>query len=782
MIESTLHLELQHLLTNEQVKCNSCISRLIESLTHQNGILKVHIPDENPGTLCLHYDSQQIHTDHVRSLVRTFGSVITTRYRHKQLVIEGMDTSDCIVVLEQGLKCLDGVLAASIQYAQQTIHIEYDSQHISMPAIQKKVRQLGYRITPGARQKWMEQNIELIFSLLAGAFTALGWLLEINSSQPGWIAMLLFMLAYIAGGWNVSRHAWSAIREKRFDTDILMVLAALGAAVLGEFAEGGLLLFLFSLGHALEERALDKARMAIKSLAQIHPKTALVRENGMEIKRPVDEISIGSIVIIKPGQRIPVDGVITTGSSTVDQSPITGESIHVEKKPGAVVFAGTINGAGSLEASVTRLARDTTLSRVITLVEEAQSKKSKTQDALDSFSEKFVPALLILVLLVVIIPPFFGLTPRESFMRAMILLVAASPCALALGAPAATLAGIARAAKGGVLVKGGIHLENLGMANTIAFDKTGTLTNGKPHLVDVISFSTSSPDEILANLAALESRSAHPLAAAIVSSAIAKSLHIPQPKDIQSITGLGIHGKIAGAVYQAGNLTMMENSGINIDGNVRESIHNLEEKGYSVIFLSKDDSLIGVATIADTIRSETKQAVQTLKNMGMDKVMMLTGDQAPVANLIAAQAGIDEIHAGLLPQEKLEIIESNLASGRKIAMVGDGVNDAPALARATIGIAMGGAGTDVALETADIVLLGNDLSRLVFAASLSRKTRRIIHQNIWIAGLVILFLVGSALAGITSIGTAVILHEGSTLIVVANALRLLNLKEPIIHA
>ena len=778
MTETTVELEIPLLIPRFPKQCDGCTRRFLALLSEQKGVLKAHLEEEHPQTLCLHYDPGLVNIDRIRSIAEKTGAQIASRYHHIQLPVEGMDCSDCAIVLEHGLQRMDGILSASVQYAAQTMDIEFDAQRVNRTSVERKIRQLGYRVTPAPRQKWIARNAELLLSLLAGILTAAGWLLARNQSQIPWLSWSVFLLAYLAGGWNVSRHAWHALREKHFDTDLLMVMAALGASALGKFAEGGLLLFLFSLGHALEERALDKARSAIQALGNLHPKTALVRRNGAEQEISVDEVVIGDRVVIRPGQRIAVDGAVVSGVSTVDQSPITGESIPAEKFPGTPVLAGTINGEGLLEVAVTRLSRDTTLAKVIQLVQEAQGQKSRTQAAIDGFAGRFVPAILVLVLLVIAVPLLFGMPFRESFMRAMILLVAASPCALALGAPAATLAGIACAARGGVLVKGGAHLENLGRVNTLAFDKTGTLTSGRPQLVQIIPLNNQSPDELLAILAALESHSGHPFALAIQAAAARESLATPMVSALRSLTGFGIRGVLAGKTVSAGNAALMAQSDVCITPEVQAAARKLEQEGCNLIYLSMDDRLAGMFAIADTIRPEAPQAVRALKHMGVQDILMLTGDGASAAGKVAAETGIAKVHAGLLPEEKLQIIESYTRQNRGIAMVGDGVNDAPALARATIGVAMGGAGTDVALETADVVLLGNDLRRLVFAIRTGRETRKVVYQNIWIAGLVIIVLMAAALTGNTGIGTAVVFHEGSTLLVVANALRLLTLKEP----
>ena len=407
--------------------------------------------------------------------------------QHLLLNVEGMDCSDCAAVIEHSVGRLDGVVAVNVNYAAQTMQVEFDKRKLDQPQIEKRVRSLGYEIPAGSLRSWYQENHEILFSLIAGSLLIAGWLGETFFGLPELAATMLYIAACISGGWEVSRHAWHALRAWQFNTDLLMVAAAIGAAILGEWAEAALLLFLFSLGHALEERALDRARAAVRSLADLTPRTALARRDEQEIELPVEQLALGDVVIVRPGVRIPVDGILISGQSAVDQSPVTGESMPVEKTPGSQVFAGTINGEGALEVRVTRLAKDSTLAKVMKMVEEAQAQKSPTQQTVEKFERVYVPAILGLTALVIVVPPLFGFPFRESFLRAMTLLVAASPCALALGTPASIMAGVAQAARNGVLVKGGVHLENLGRLKAIAFDKTGTVTHGRPEVTDVIS-------------------------------------------------------------------------------------------------------------------------------------------------------------------------------------------------------------------------------------------------------------------------------------------------------
>ncbi len=652
-------------------------------------------------------------------------------------------------------------------------------QKIERPSIEKRLRSLGYTIPASGLQSWYVEHRELLFSLLAGLLLLVGWVGGRLGFFPMTLSSTFYLAAYILGGWDIAQHAWHALRERRLDTDLLMVVAALGAALLGELAEGALLLFLFSLGHALEERALERARQAVRALADLVPKMARVVRYGVETDQPVEQVVLDDRVVILPGVRIPVDGVILAGHSGVDQSPVTGESTPLDKAPGDKVFAGTINGEGALEVRVTRLAMDSTLARVMVMVEEAQTQKSSTQLLTEKFERVFVPAVLVFVVLLVLVPPLFGVAWQASFLRAMTLLVAASPCALALGTPSAVLAGVAQAARNGVLVKGGAHLENLGSLKAMAFDKTGTITNGKLEVVEIFDFRPVHGDrearsEILALVASVEGRSAHPLAQAVVRAAHSRALVLPVVGEVQSLNGRGLRSSLEGKPLLVGSLSLMEAHGVVTPDLTWREIDRVQAGGKTIVLAALDGKLVGALALADTLRPDVPRALAALQELGVRHTVMLTGDAPQVAAAIASQAGLTDFRAGLLPEDKLDAIEALAAQYGVVGMVGDGVNDAPALAHATVGIAMGGAGTDVALETANVALMGNDLSRLPFAIGLGQAARAIIIQNLVIALGVIILLGLAALSGRAGIGAAILIHECSTLLVVLNAMRLLR--------
>lgn len=778
-MEKTIELEIPVLLPSIEDEKDECIARLETSLQNRKGILRAHLErDKSPVDLCLHYDPNLLTLTEVKRIAERAGAEITNRFHHESIAIEGMDCSDCSLVVEHSVGRMDGVLSVNVNYPAEKMWVEFDNQIINRVAIEKRVRSLGYEIPVEGLRSWYQENREVLFSLTAGLLVLVGWLGETFFALPAVFANVFYIGAYVFGGWDISQHAWHALKEKHFDTDLLMVMAAIGAAMLGEFAEGALLLFLFSLGHALEERALDRARAAVRALADLAPKTALIRRDGKEQELPVGSLQLEDIVIVRPGVRIPVDGVIRTGNSGVDQSPVTGESLPVDKVPGDQVFAGTVNGEGALEVNVTRLAKDSTLSRVMKMVEEAQSQKSPTQQTVEKFERVFVPAVLVLTALIIVVPPLLGFPFRESFLRAMTLLVAASPCALALGTPASILAGVAQAARNGVLVKGGAHLENLGRLKAIAFDKTGTVTHGQPEVTDIVALPESGWKEadVLSLAAGLESRSAHPLAQAVIRAAKTQGRPIAAIDNIESLTGRGLRALSNGKTIWVGNRKLMDEAMVVLPAEALQQAEAFQQAGKTLMWVAEDKTVIGIIALADTLRREAAPTMKALKQTGVAHTIMLTGDNSRAAAAIAQEIGLTEFRAELMPEDKLTVIHNLVNEYGEVAMIGDGVNDAPALANATVGIAMGGAGTDVALETADVALMGDDLSKLPFAVGLGRATRAIIMQNLIISLGVIALLVVTSLTGIVNIGIAIVFHEGSTLIVVANALRLLGYK------
>lgn len=793
---------------------DDCVERLVRLLERRDGVETVHVllPGErepadgdrsstpvNEPQLCLHYDADRLTLAQVTSLARLAGAEVTDRFAHEVIEIRDFGPEDDGVRIEMRLRALPGVTAASVSLAGQVVRVEYDRRRIQTEGIRAALAEAGALPdaksdpsselsvdTPetgeGPQKSWYARNHELVWSFISGGLLLIGWLLG-RVEGAGAASTGVLIGAYVFGARDNVGHLIKDIRggHFHFNIDLLMVVAAIGAAVLGEWTEGALLLFLFSLGHALEHYALGRARNAIKALAELAPQSAIVVRDGRESVVPIAEVKPGDQVVVKPGERIPVDGVVAQGRSGVNQAPITGESIPVDKEPGADVFAGSVNGEGALVIDVRAAIGDRTLDRVIKLVSEAQTQKAPTQQFTERFERIFVPAVLVADVLLIVVPPIIGLWPlTESFYRAMALLVAASPCALALGTPAAVLSGIAQAARNGVLIKGGAHLEMLGSIRSLALDKTGTITSGEPVVTDIEPASGVAPDRLLSLAAAVERRSQHPLARAVLAAAERQSLTIPEAGDLEAVTGKGVRARVGNAMIEIGRPLMFEGDGKGeVPAELRAVGTRLEEAGRTtMIARSVADGngaveWLGVLGIADEPRPAARATIERLREVGIQRIIMLTGDNAGVGNAVGKAVGVDEVRAGLMPEDKVSAIRELAAQG-PVAMVGDGVNDAPALAHATVGIAMGGAGTAAALETADVALMGDDLARLPFAIGLSRASRRVIRQNLFVSLGVIAVLSVMTVGGFAGIGVAVLAHEGSTLVVIANALRLLT--------
>jgi len=584
----------------------------------------------------------------------------------------------------------------------------------------------------------------------------------------------LGVIAYATGGYFGVRASLESLKQRQLDIDFLMVTAALGAAAVGEWRDGAILLFLFSLSNVLQDYAIGRSRRAIQALFALHPEEAHVRRGETVETVPIGELTMGQTVLIRPGERIPVDGEVVAGGSSVDQAPITGESMPVEKGIGDKVFAGTLNQQGSLDVRVTQLASDSTLSRIIKMVEEAQGRKAPTQRFLDDFEQYYALGVIGAALLVMLVPWLaLGWTFDDSFYRAMVLLVVASPCALVISVPAAFLSAIAAGARRGVIFKGGVHLEQMAEIKVVAFDKTGTLTAGTPAVTDIHTFNGYGEDELLRAAATVEARSEHPLSQAVRRAAESRDLALGEVADFSADTGRGVTGVVDGEVVRVGNRRYIEEcAGRPPDGLL--AVHDrLESEGKTVLLVCNGGGWMGALAVADEIRPQSATIVDELHAAGIERVVMLTGDNASVGEAIGQQAHIDQVHAGLMPADKATIMEQLEREVGPVAMVGDGVNDAPALAAATVGIAMGAAGTDVALETADVVLMGDKLEAIPYAIKLSRRARRVVWQNITFALAVIVVLVLGAFIIDLPLPVGVIGHEGSTVIVVLNGLRLL---------
>ncbi len=604
--------------------------------------------------------------------------------------------------------------------------------------------------------------------LLIAAFAVERW-----TGAPHSVVVALYAGSYLAGGTLATRSAIEDLFQRVVNIDLLMVLAALGAAILGAWAEGAILLGLFSTSNALEFYALRRTRTAVRSLMDLSPVEATLLVDGNERRVGVEELRPGDIVIVRPGEKIPADADIVSGLSEVNQAAITGESMPVVRSVHDEVFAGTINGTGAFEARVTHAASETTLARIARMVESAQAQKSRAERFTDAFEGPYAIGVIAFAALVTVIPMLFGADPSDAFYRGMTLLVVASPCALVISTPAATLSAIASAARNGVLVKGGSNLDDLAVIDTITFDKTGTLTLGRPSLTDLVVFDGRCEDTVLRTVATAEHLSEHPIAQAIVRAARDRGLALGTPAQFTSEPGRGVTAEVDGGFIAAGNEGLFESLGISVPPDILATAMAIREEGRTAILAGDRDGIVTVIGVADQVRPGAAEAIADLKAKGIERIVMLTGDNALVGQAIARQVGIDEVLADLTPHEKLVKVRGLRQMG-KLAMVGDGVNDAPALATADLGIAMGAGGTDVALETSDIVLVTSDLSRLPFAIGLSRRMRTIIRASIAFALSVIAVLALSTLFVGIPLPLGVVGHEGSTIVVVLAGLTLLG--------
>ena len=811
-MSESVRLDLPLLLPGVKDDQDACVARLVSLLEARSGIERVHVVHENgeavvehdvgahpqeapqtPAALCLHYDPGRITLGQLEDLAKQSGATIAKRYAHEIIAFRDVGSEDEGARLEQALRTIPGVTAAIVNYPAQRARIEYDVTAVSLSDIVARLTDAGAspvseglippplepRAAPEVQPErgWYARNKELAWSVTAGILTLGGWLAGRALPSVRALPIAVFCAAYVFGARDNVGHLVKDLSRRRFhfNIDFLMVVAAIGAAILGQWLEGALLLFLFSLGHALEHYALGRARNAIKALGALVPHHAIVRRGGADVSVPIEQVQVGDVVLVRAGERIAVDGHVQNGQSAVNQAPITGESVPVEKTTGDQVFAGSVNGEGLLLISVSAAVGDRTLDRVIKLVAEAETQKAPTQEFTDRFQRVFVPAVLIADVLLIALPPVLGFWSLSvSFYRAMALLVAASPCALALGTPATVLAGIAQAARNGVLIKGGAHLESLGSVDTIAFDKTGTITMGEPVVTDVLPADGVEERQLIALAAAVERHSQHPLAKAITVAANERSVVVPVSADVQSVTGRGIRASVDGRVVEVGRASLF-GDGNALPGRIREDVARLEANGRTTMIVrssGENEQWLGVIGVADEPRAEAKRTLAELRQLGIHRIVMLTGDNAGVASAVGRSVGVDDVRAGLMPEDKVAAIQE-LSAGTRVAMVGDGVNDAPALAHASVGIAMGGAGTAAALETADVALMGDKIERLPFVIGLSRQARRVIRQNLAASLSVIAILVVTTVAGIARIGPAVVVHEGSTLLVIANALRLL---------
>lgn len=692
--------------------------------------------------------------------------------------LSGLTCADCAAKLEKKIAALPGVESAVLNFgaAKLTVTGKIDGGLIAAIAGGEGVTATAEIKKPGGILSRPEIPRRVVISSISGILLLVGWLADIFLTMPV-IPTVFYLAAILTGGYGIARRAVSSLKRLSFDINVLMTVAVAGAALIGQWREGAVVVFLYAVSGALESYTIDKARQSIHSLMEIAPKIATVRRGGQEMELPVEDIHPGDVLMVKPGEKIAMDGKVIAGYSAVNQAAITGESVPVEKMAGSEVFAGTLNQQGVLEVEVTKLINDNTIARIINMVEEAQAQRAPSQTFVDKFARYYTPLVIVLAAGIVILPPlFWGQSWYPWIYRGLALLVVACPCALVISTPVAIVSAIGNAARNGVLIKGGVYLEEAGALSVIAFDKTGTLTKGAPEVVDIITVTEKvSKRELLRVAANIEKMSEHPLARAVVSKAEEEGIEFESVSDFVAITGKGARAKINGHEVIIGSPRLFLEYKVDLSS-LKEIINLLESEGKTTMLVMVNSELTGIVAAADTVREAGRNTLNRLRAIGIKETVMLTGDNPATAATIAEKVGVGSFMAGLLPQDKLAAIKELRQQYGKVAMVGDGVNDAPALAAANVGIAMGGAGTDTALESADIVLMADDLARLPFAIRLSRATAGVIRQNITFSLLVKLAAVLLVFPGWLTLWLAILADMGASLLVTMNGIRLMGIK------
>ena len=698
------------------------------------------------------------------------------------LRIAGMDCADEVEALEQVLRPIKGIREVRVNLMGGKVTLLHD-ESVTEEQLIKAIAPTGLKATPeGEKPEDLEsaKRLRQIAVAASGLFLGLGMLMEWLKLGPEWVADVAFGIAIIAGGWFTVPKAWRALRRFALDMNVLMTVAVVGALAIHQWSEGAAVTFLFALSELLEAFSLARARKAVQALMQLTPETALLKDGDKYREVPVAEVAVGSTIAVKSGSRIPLDGEVLSGESAVNQAPITGESMPVEKKTGDGVFAGTINGSGSLEIRTTKASTDSTIAKIIHLVEEAQSQKAPSQRFVDVFARYYTPAVMVAAVLVMLLPPLlFGGLWLTWFYRGLVLLVIACPCALVISTPVSVVSGLTAMARRGVLIKGGAVLEAVGKLKALCVDKTGTITEGKPRVTKVITMNSKDEDEIVRIAAAIDTHSEHPLAQAVVAYATDKKIEFPRSENYQALDGRGAEADLDGHRYFVGNHRLAHELGV-CSPEIEQQLAEIEASAQSVVVVGHrphdgcKGEVLGILAVGDTMRANAPAAIAALHKAGVARIVMLSGDNQRTASAIAKQCGIDEAYGDLLPDQKIERVKALITELQYVGMIGDGVNDAPAMAAASVGIAMGGAGTDTAIETADLALMQDDLGMVAEAIALGRRTVGIIQFNIAFAlALKAVFLV-LALLGHASLWLAILADTGATLLVIANALRLLR--------
>ena len=760
--------------------CADCAATIEKMLSRKDGVLWVAV-NFPASTMEVEYDPERIDPSTIGKEIEHLGYAASSSkpdHRHTNVFyIPEMDCDEEIALIRKKLGGLEGVLDLEFNLVSQKLivvhrttseRIEEALREIKMTPHSEKVEQ---EETPGF---WATHK-RFILTIVSGLLTAAGFVLSLASLGPE-VSIPVYVAAILSGGWLVARKGFYALRNLTIDINVLMTLAVIGAAAIGEWLEGATVIFLFSLANLLESYSMNRARRSIKSLMDLAPNVARIRDGDEEKTVPVEDVQIGDILTVRPGERVPLDGTVVEGTSELDQSPITGESLPVAKSRGDDVFGGSINEGGYLEIRVTKRSRDTTLSRIIHSVEEAHSRKAPSQSFVDRFAKYYTPGIVLIAVLMAVLPPLITAASWSVwFYRALVLLVVACPCALVISTPVTIVSALARATRDGILFKGGVFLEAIGSLKAIGFDKTGTLTYGKPSVSLVLALGGMEEQEVVRIASGIESRSEHHLAKAILAEAQARGLEIPGASEFLSMPGRGAAATIEGGRYYIGNHRLFEEMGWCYP-ELDARLDSLEKEGKTAVILGDGRTVLGIIAISDQPRAESSAAVASLKNLGVQHTILLTGDNRSTAAAISDRIGMDAYKAELLPEDKVVAVRELVDNYGNVAMVGDGVNDAPALATATVGIAMGVAGTDAALETADVALMSDDLSKLPLAVRLGRRALRLIKQNIVFSILLKAVFIVLTPLGLATLWMAVLADMGASLLVIFNGLRALRKK------
>ena len=824
--------------------CPSCAEKIVNSVSKLDGVVAVD-PQVMTGTVRVEYLPETVAVDALVERVRAAGYDVESRddLRTERFDVPTMDCASCAGKIENALDAVAGIRERETLPTTGTVIVTYDPGETARADLVAAIESAGYAVeetdpeaieedraeesrgrdvwlSPRAVKTWIGGGLLVVGLVLEFLLSGLDVTLATFLGRAFGTAELFYLAGAVISGEQILRNGYYSARTRSLDIDLLMSLGILGAItaslVFGEslYLEAGMLAVLFSVAELMEEYAMDRARSSLRELVDLSPTTATVRRDGEETTVPVEELRVGDRVVVRPGDRIPTDGTVTEGESAVNQAPITGESVPVDKAGGDEVYAGTINEEGYLEVEVATEADDSTLARIIELVEDAQRDKTDHEQFVDRFAGQYTPVVVTLAVLVAAVPPLLidgsvslGIGGQSLvfvgdwatwFERGLALLVLACPCALVISTPVSVVSGITSAAKNGVLIKGGTHLESVGTVNAVAFDKTGTLTHGELTVTDVVPAGGESRESVLSVAASLEARSEHPIAEAVVEAADEAGVESSEASAFESLTGKGVRAELDGETYFAGKPALFEELGLSLDtvravsdGGVAvegsgshgsddvvgTTIEELQTDGKTVILVGTEERIVGVVAVADEVRPEAKRTVERLHDLGVERIVMLTGDNEVTARAVGEAAGVDEVRAELLPEEKAETVAALDEEFGGVMMVGDGVNDAPALATATVGVAMGAAGTDTAVESADVALMGDELSKLPYLYALSGKANGVIRQNIWASvGVKALLAVGVPF-GLVNVAVAIVVGDmGMSLGVTTNALRLAGIE------